>query len=201
MNILDWVLICTGAFWVLRGLMRGAISQILGIAGIFAGFLVASHFYEQVAFYLSTQVPLISGTASGPVSFVLLFLVSWFIVGVAGFWIVQVAHGIGLGFLDRLWGGMIGLGKAFLFAIVTVSILTLFSADGNPTLLARSRLAPTVREASDFLFKMAPESVQRELSRKRQDVQKMVGERPYKVLDPLLDKDANSRGKSEGTRK
>jgi hypothetical protein len=85
---------------------------------------------------------------------------------------------------------MIGFGKALLFAIVVVSVLTLFSADGNPSLLAQSKLAPRIREASEFLFKLAPGRVQEELSKKRQDVKKLVNEGPSKVLDPFLGQSA-----------
>ncbi|MGC9966917.1 MAG: CvpA family protein [Syntrophobacteraceae bacterium] len=190
MNILDWVLICIAAFWVLRGLMRGAISQIFGIAGILIGFLVASYHYEEVSVFIIGQFHSISGSAARPLSFVLLFLITWFIVGVVGFWIARLIRSVGLGFLDRLWGAMIGFGKALLFAIVVVSVLTLFSADGNPSLLAQSKLAPRIREASEFLFKLAPGRVQEELSKKRQDVKKLVNEGPSKVLDPFLGQSA-----------
>ena len=121
MNILDWVLICAGAFWVLRGLMRGAISQIIGVAGILTGFLVASHQYQAVGSFITRQFPSISGTAAGPLSFILLFLLTWFSIAVAGFWVVRVIRSAGLGFLDRLWGAMIGFCKALLFAIVAIS--------------------------------------------------------------------------------
>ncbi len=200
MNILDWVLICTAAFWVLRGLMRGAVSQIFGIAGILIGFLVASYHYEQVSVSIIGQFHSISGSAARPLSFILLLLVAWFIVGVVGFWIVRLIRSVGLGFLDRLWGAMIGFGKALLFAIVVVSILTLFSADGNPPLLAQSKLAPRVRDASEFLFKLAPGKVQGELSKKRQDVKNLVNEGPSKVLDPFLGKSATPSPKEKGER-
>jgi membrane protein required for colicin V production len=131
MNILDWVLICAGAFWVLRGLMRGAVSQIIGVAGILTGFLVASHQYQLVGSFITRQFPSISGTAAGPLSFILLFLLTWFSIAVAGFWVVRALRSAGLGFLDRLWGAMIGFGKALLFAIVAISCLTLFSAGGS----------------------------------------------------------------------
>jgi membrane protein required for colicin V production len=200
MSILDWILICFAAFWVLRGLMRGAVSQIFGIAGILAGFFVASYRYEQLSVYITQQFPSITGAVAKPLSFILLFFVTWFILGVLGFWVARLIRGVGLGFLDRLWGAMIGFGKALLFAIVAVSILTLFSADGNPSLLARSMLVPHIREASEFLFKLTPERVQEELSRKRQDVKNLVNEEANKALDPLLRQNATPDLKEKGDR-
>jgi membrane protein required for colicin V production len=197
MNILDWVLICAGAFWVLRGLMRGAVSQIIGIAGILTGFLVASHQYQLVGSFITSQFPSISGTVAGPLSFVLLFLLTWFSIGVAGFWVVRILRSAGLGFLDRLWGAMIGFGKALFFAIVTISCLTLFSTSGSPPLIAQSRLAPRVMEASRFLFKLAPVKVQEELSRKQKEVQKLLSDRTSTLLDSFLGHGTNSKEKGE----
>lgn len=183
MNILDWILICVGAFWVLRGLMRGAVSQIFGVAGILIGFLTACYQYQMVSAFITRQFHAVSGPVARPLSFVLLFLLTWFAIAVVGFWIVRIIRSAGLGFLDRLWGGMIGLGKALLFAIVTISVLTLFSVNGNPQLVAQSRLAPSIQEASQILFKLAPAGMQQELSRKQRDVKKFVSKRTSNLLD------------------
>ncbi len=198
MNILDWVLICIGAFCILRGIMRGAISQICGIAGILAGFTVASHQYRQVGVSLTGLFPSIGGGAE-PLSFVLLFVITWFVVGVLGFWIVRIIRGVGLGFLDRLWGAMIGLAKALLFAIVTVSILTLFT-DGKLSMVAQSKLAPGIGQASEFLFKITPHGMQEELSRKQQDVKKLVTGRPNGVLESIFERSVVPNEKGAGNK-
>jgi len=196
MNILDWVLICAGAFWVLRGLMRGAISQIIGVAGILTGFIVASHHYQPVGSFITTQFPSISSTAAGPISFILLFLLTWFSIAVAGFWIVRVLRRAGLGFLDRLWGAIIGFGKALLFAIVAIFCLTFFSFGGNPPFIAQSMLAPRVRDVSQFLFKLAPVKTQEELSRKQKEVQKLV-EGTSTMMDFFFGHATDSKEKGE----
>jgi membrane protein required for colicin V production len=175
--------------------MRGAVSQIFGVAGILIGFLVAAHQYQLVSVYISGQFPSISGTVARPLSFILLFLLTWFSIGVAGFWVVRVIRSAGLGFLDRLWGAMIGFGKAFLFAIVTISILTLFSSGGNSPLVAQSKLAPKVREASQFLFKLAPPKVQEELSKKQQEMKNLVSERTSGLLDSFFGNSTDSKEK------
>ncbi len=196
MNLLDWILIFAGAFWVLRGLMRGAVSQIIGVAGILTGFLVASHHYQSVGSLITTQFPSISVTATGPVSFILLFLLTWFCIAVVGSWIVRVLRNAGLGFFDRLWGAMIGFGKALLFAIVTISFLTLFSAGGSSPFLAQSRLAPRVREVSQFLFKFAPVKVQEDLSRKQKEAHEFV-EGKSTMMDFFFGHATDSKEKGE----
>ena len=195
MNILDWILICIGAFWVLRGLIRGAISQIFGIAGILIGFLVAAQQYLPVSAFMVRQFPSISGTAARPLSFILLFLCTWFTIAVVGAWIVRFVRRAGLGLIDRLLGAMIGFGKALLFAIVTISVLTLFSTGGAPALLAQSKLAPRITQASRFLFKIAPSKVQEELSRKQQEVKKLVSEQTATLLDSFFGEGSKPKGK------
>ncbi|MCL5406158.1 MAG: CvpA family protein, partial [Deltaproteobacteria bacterium] len=181
MNILDWILICTAAFCVLRGFMRGAVSQVFGLAGILAGFLVASYQYYPVSFFLVRRFPSIS-TVSRPLSFVLLFFLTWFCIAVVGLWVARILRGVGLGFIDRLWGAMIGFGKALLFAIVAISILTLFSFGGDSSLIATSKLAPPIMGASRVLFDLAPANVQCELGRRQRDIKKMVSERTSGLL-------------------
>ncbi len=198
MNILDWVLICIGAFWVLRGLMRGAISQIFGIAGILTGFFVACHYYEQVGALIAQSLPGLTGT--GPISFILLFLLTWFCIAALGFSFARLIRSAGLGFLDRLWGGMIGFGKALLFAIATVSVLTLFAAGGTP-LLTRSALVPYIKEASNFLFKIAPDKVQGEFYKKQKDLEQFLAEKTAMLFQSLASprvttQKANSERKS-----
>jgi membrane protein required for colicin V production len=166
--------------------MRGAISQIFGIAGILIGFFVAAHQYLQVSTFMSRQIPSISAAAALPLSFILLFLCTWFAIAVVGSWIVRIVRSAGLGFIDRLWGAMIGFCKALLFAIVTISVLTLFSTGGNAPLVAQSRLAPIITEASRYLFKIAPQKVQEELSKKQNEVKKLVSERTSTLLDSFF---------------
>jgi membrane protein required for colicin V production len=185
MNILDWVLICVGGFWVLRGLMRGAVSQIFGIVGILAGFLLSVHHYREVSVFLSGKFPALS-TGARPLSFTVLFLLTWFCIAVAGAWIVRVIHGAGLGFVDRLWGAMIGFAKAVLFAIVAISVLTLFSSGGNSSLIAESKLAPAIMETSKFLYKLAPPKVQEELGAKQEEAKKLVSDRASHLLDSFI---------------
>src|SRR5690242_2561064 len=97
MNTLDWVLTAVAGFSVLRGLMRGAISQIFGIAGILVGFFIASHNYEQVGAEIHRNFPSLTGSAT--IGFILLFILTWFCIAVAGYWIAKVLRHTGLGFL------------------------------------------------------------------------------------------------------
>lgn len=158
MNGLDWFLIAVGFFCLIRGILRGAVSQLFGIAGVIAGFLLAAHSYEALARQLAAVFPGLPGAAA--VSFILLFLLAWFCVGVTGYWIGRLLRRTGLGFLDRLLGGMVGMAKAILLAIMTVALLTLLLSPRS-SFLTHSYLAPYVQQAAQLLMKATPDSLQK----------------------------------------
>jgi len=168
MNGLDWVLTGIGIFCIGRGLWRGAVSQVFGITGILGGFLLASHFYQDTGRQLSQAFPNL--TIAPAISFALLFLLAWFCIGAIGFWIAKLIHKTGMGFLDRMLGGAIGLGKALLLAVVLISILTLFLPPQD-NLLLRSSLRPLIQDAARFVTMASPVNVQTLLEEKRRQLE------------------------------
>lgn len=168
MNGLDWVLTGIAIFCIGRGLWRGAISQVFGIMGIYGGFFLASHYYQDTAKQLSQAFPKL--TVAPAISFALLFLLAWFCVGMIGFWIAKMIHRTGMDFLDRLLGGIIGMAKALLLAVVLIFVLTLFLPPQN-NLLSQSSLRPYVQDATRYLTMVCPPSVQKLLEEKRKQLE------------------------------
>jgi membrane protein required for colicin V production len=157
MNGLDWFLIGSGIVCFGRGIFRGAISQLFGIAGVIGGFLLAAHTYQSVAGQLSSLFP--SLPAAPAISFCMLFLLTWVSVGMTGYLTGKLLRRTGLGFLDRLMGGAMGLVKALILAIVTTALLTLLLPPRS-SLLAESTLTPYVQEAAELVFKATPKELQ-----------------------------------------
>lgn len=196
MNILDWILIGIAAFSILRGLMRGFVSQMFGIAGILTGFYIAANNYEYVGAELGRVVPGLAG-ASPTVAFIFLFLLTWLCIAVAGFWTGRVLRRAGLGFLDRLWGGIVGFVKTLILAIATVAILTLFGFSDSP-ILTGSVLVPYIKGASGFLFKTAPRSVQNKFLQKQRDLERFLSQKTYLLPEKhSADSPAESKEKNE----
>ncbi len=158
MNGLDTFLIVVGLFCLVRGILRGAISQLFGIAGVISGFLLAAHSYESLARQLSALFPGLPGAAA--VSFIALFLLTWFCVGITGYWTGRLLRRTGLGFLDRLLGGMVGLTKALLLGIMIIALLTLLISPKS-SFLTHSTLAPYIQQAAQLLLKATPKSLQK----------------------------------------
>ncbi|MGQ9669072.1 MAG: CvpA family protein [Desulfosoma sp.] len=160
MNIVDGVLLFVVIFCVVRGLWRGAASQLFGIAGFVAGFFVAYRFGAALGERLATGFPSLPHATA--IAAVLLFLLTWFLVALAGAW---MAHGLrrgGLGGTDRMVGGALGLIKGALGMLLVVWILTLF-VPADHSLLKDSRLYPYTQEATRILVEAAPKGFREQL--------------------------------------
>lgn len=160
MNMVDGALILVVIFAVLRGLWRGAVSQLFGIAGFVAGFVVAHRFGAALGERLATSFPSLPHSAA--MAAVLLFLLTWFLVALAGAWI---SHGLrrgGLGGTDRMVGGALGLVKGGLGMLLVVWILTLLMPPDH-RLLKNSRLLPYAQEATRLLVEATPKSFRERL--------------------------------------
>ncbi len=179
MNGLDWVIIGIGAFCVLRGIFRGAISQAFGIAGVLAGFLVASRYHELLSKQLLQAFPNLGG--SQLISLIVLFALTWFCVAVAGFWVARLAHRTGLGFLDRLLGGALGAGKALILAAIIITALTLFLPPKSE-ILSKSLAAPHVKDGARILVGLVPESLQRSFQEKQKDLDRYIPDLKERAL-------------------
>jgi membrane protein required for colicin V production len=167
MNGLDWFLILIGVVCFGRGIFRGAISQLFGIAGVIGGFLVAAHSYQSVAGQLSTVFPGLPGASA--LSFSVIFLLTWVCIGMTGYWTGKLLRRTGLGFLDRLLGSIVGMAKALILAIIAIAVLTLLLPPKS-SLLAQSFLAPYVQEAAELMLKATPKELQRLLQEKQEAI-------------------------------
>ncbi len=171
MNGLDWVLAMVGVICVGRGLWRGAVSQVFGIAGVLCGFIVAANYYVPLSAQLGAAFPSLSGQHF--VSFAILFFLTWFNIGVIGYLMAKILRRTGLGLVDRTLGAVIGGGKALALAVAIVSALTFFLPSQNP-LLGQSILRPYVTEAAGFVMKATPEHVQGLFTRRLAEIRSQL---------------------------
>lgn len=157
MNWLDLALAATIGISVGTGIWKGFFRLSIGLAATIISILLACWFYgiaatlytpylkqEQVANFLGFLTILIS------VQFAGLLLAK----GLAMFF-----KKAGLGWLDRLLGGVFGLVRAVLISSAFVMILTAFSWSPQPTAVAESTLAPYVMEGARILVYLTPREI------------------------------------------
>ncbi|NLI82971.1 MAG: CvpA family protein [Deltaproteobacteria bacterium] len=174
MNALDWFLIVVFLLCLLRGLFRGAVSQVFGIVGAVGGLLVAAHFHQPLAAQINRVFPAFA--AAPAVSLVVLFLLAWFSIGMVGHWITSAIRKTGLGFPDRILGGGIGLLKALVLAVVVTMTLSLL-LPSRSRLLERSVIVPHVQSVTRFLLEATPETVRKQLDDRKRQAERFLKDR------------------------
>ncbi len=65
MNILDWIVVASLTVGAVRGLRRGLVRSVLGLAGLILGLVVASRFYRPLTEYLELHYGAVTRMASG----------------------------------------------------------------------------------------------------------------------------------------
>lgn len=167
MNTLDWVLLIIVLSCALRGIWRGAIAQVLSIIGLVGGFVLASHFYLPLSEKLKQTFPALG--AAHAIGFAVLFVLTWLCLAVCGAWLARLFRKTGLGFVDRIWGLLLGLCKAIVASIILIAALTFVLPHESPV-LRQSRLIPYVYETSRVMVEMTPKRVRDLFELKRQKI-------------------------------
>ncbi|MDI6797340.1 MAG: CvpA family protein [Desulfatibacillaceae bacterium] len=162
MNWLDIVILVLVAWCLVRGLMRGLISEIAGILGVVVGFWAAYKWHAGMAEYLSGWVqhpdsiwqthPHYISIASFLVLFVLVYLG----VSLIGWAIKAITRIVSMGWADRLVGGIFGVAKAVLIGFVIILAITVLNRTGEATIVNESRLAPHVTQLGQTFINAFP---------------------------------------------
>lgn len=157
MNWLDVLLAAIIGVSVGTGIWKGFFRLSIGLAATVIGILLASWFYGLAASFYTPYLK--QETFANFLGFVTILV----IVQLAGIGMAKLLTVIfktaGLGWVDRLLGGVFGLVRAILIASVLVMVMTAFSWKAEPTAVAESRLAPYVMEGARILVYLTPREI------------------------------------------
>lgn len=138
-NGLDWLLAGLVAVSAIRGLFRGLLQAIFGLAAVLCGFFVASAEFRPAAAWILNRGWTHSPQTAAVAAYLGILAGIMVAFGVAGAIGRRAAHAAGLGLADRLLGGLLGVVRGVLIgAAVVLSIRALAPAS---SLLLRSRLS------------------------------------------------------------
>lgn len=154
MNYLDILALVIIAVSALTAFFKGLTVELFWLAGVVAGYFLATNFYQEAA-YLLLQAGL-GPIAAGFVGFVSLFLLGLIAGSVAGHLLTRVWKILRLRWLDRLFGAVFGLLRGLLVAMVLFLAFTLFPVPGEDA-LSTSRLAPYFLTIAQGAVKAAPQ--------------------------------------------
>jgi len=176
MNWLDFVLLIILVATTIMGVVKGLVRQVIGLAAVIAGLVLAGLYYEGVSEIIGHIV------RDKLVSNFLGFLVIFFVVLAAGallsFLISKSMKGP-LAFINRLLGGVFGLVKAAL--ICGVIVFALASLNIARPALEQSKLAPACLGVARAAVNLIPQDLKAKFNQSYQEIRKTGGKHGEKI--------------------
>jgi len=118
MNPFDIIFGIFASIFLIIGLWRGFIEEVMRLAAVVAGFISALVFYRQLSEKLSFLS--FSPQITGVISFLVIFSACAIIIIIIGKLAKKAVNNVSLGWIDRLFGGFMGILKAFFIGWVFV---------------------------------------------------------------------------------
>jgi membrane protein required for colicin V production len=124
MNLFDWFLIAVLAYSTIVAFMRGIILELFSLGGLVAGILIASWNYNHLAPFLERLIT--TSAIAQIVAFLVIVIGVMVLSAILGKAFNRTAHAIGLGFFDRLLGGIFGFARGCLLGVVILMSIAAF---------------------------------------------------------------------------
>lgn len=165
MNWLDIVLLVLLAVTFILGIRKGLIRQVVGIAAVIIGLIVAVYNYSYIAdFYMDLVSNRVVSQLLGFFTvFIAVLLVGWLVAALLS----KIMIGP-LKFLNHILGGILGLLKGILIAGVIVFALLVFPVDKRA--LRQSELAPYCFKITEAIYYLIPESLKQDFKEAYRDI-------------------------------
>jgi membrane protein required for colicin V production len=176
MNGLDWAILGVIGLLVVAGLWKGLIRLVFAVLSVAVALVLAC---------LSTGIgtealtPIIRNPAvAAIVSFIVVFIILLVIMGLVGRLLSKAIHVLGLGWVDRFGGAVLGLAGALLIVGGAFLVIELAGQENHP-IVKESRLAPMGAQVAGTLRGALPE-----------DIRDMIEDRrePLEGMDDLIEK-------------
>jgi len=176
MNWLDIVFIIVLVGTMIIGIVKGLVRQVIGLASVLGGLVLASLYYEGIAEIIQKMIH--DQLVSNFLGFLVIFLCVLAAGALLGHLISKVMKGP-LAFINRLFGGVFGLLKAVLICGIIVFALTVFDI-ARPSIEA-SRLAPICIGLTRAAINLIPQDLKAKFNQSYQEIRKSGGKNGEKI--------------------
>lgn len=134
----DWIIIVVIVLSVIQAASAGFFEEAFGMAGLVVGYLLAAWRYQKVAEHFA---PYLSSIWLGQIAaFLIIFIGTMILAGIAGRIVRWMMRKVGLSGLDRALGAALGLLRGALVVSVVLTGMTAFTPTSK--WLERSEMAP-----------------------------------------------------------
>lgn len=154
MNILDIIILICLIPSIIQGLRKGFISQAISIISLITGIWASARFADIVSAWLAQYI-----TASDQVlkivSFAVVMIVVFIILGLIGKLLNGIINLVMLGWMNRLLGAAFAFVKAILILGLLMLVFTSINTNFNlvePQTIEESVLYPVLKDISDTVF-------------------------------------------------
>ncbi|MDR2460150.1 MAG: CvpA family protein [Deltaproteobacteria bacterium] len=124
MNALDIALAVVLSYFLLRGIFRGLVKEVVGILGLFIAFWVASSYWQMGALQLTPITE--KESYRGVLSFVIIFLVVYFLAGLLSIFVDKIVKLTLTPLVSSAFGGILGLLKGIAISVILLTAVTAF---------------------------------------------------------------------------
>jgi membrane protein required for colicin V production len=121
---LDWVILAVLAVSTVVAFMHGLLVEVCALAGLVAGVILAGQYYPRLAPWMGQFIH--DRAVARAAAFLLLALVVMLAAGIVGRMLRWMLRRVGLGWADRLAGGVFGLVKGYVLVALAVAALVAF---------------------------------------------------------------------------
>jgi membrane protein required for colicin V production len=137
-NVADWIILVVLIVSVIQAASSGFFQEAFGIAGLVFGYVIAAWEYRQLADHFVSHVS--SRWLAEIVAFLAIFIGVMILAGILGKIVRWLMKEAGLSFVDRFFGGVLGLVRGCLLIAVVLVGMTAFTPTSR--WLQGSSLAP-----------------------------------------------------------
>lgn len=147
--ITDGVVLLILVVFFLRSFFRGALKEVSSLLSIFIGYVSAIYFGP--VFEDSLRLWVSSSWSSRSAAFTGVFVVVWLLASLAGRLVLHFTGASPAGYLNRISGGVIGLGKGVLFLSVAYVAILSVAPSLMPRPRANERVMPIIRHTGEYI--------------------------------------------------
>lgn len=154
MSYLDYIILAVIAIFTIKGLFRGIISEVMGLAGLVGSLILATKYMSNAAAWIAGYVN-IPPALTTLLGFLLVFVACQFSVQLIIHFLHRVVQYTFMTWLDKLAGSVIGFLKgaviiSLLALLISMIPLTGYSLPGQKD----SKLLPYARDFAPKMFNM-----------------------------------------------
>jgi len=202
MNYIDYIIICIIIIFVLKGLFRGLIVEVIGLVGQLLSIVLAVKFMSNMSDFIGNYISM-PAAFSTIIGFLTVFIASHMAFQFLGHILQRFVKYTFLGWLEKLAGGMVGFTKGSIIASLLVLLITIvpmsdyFVPDQDKSIL----MAPIGRFAPkmfNYLTRISPDSkdfkkeIMESLNTSKSNFDSIE---TTKILESLLAEDENTNDK------